>query len=78
MPSAIHETQSAAPLGVYPNPVTNTLYIKGLDSEARAEVYTLSGTKVLDEITSGFIDFSNLSKGIYMLKIKNQTIKVVK
>ncbi len=78
MPSAITRTQAETTLSVYPNPVTQTLYIKGLSSEVRAEVYTLSGTKVMDEITTGFLDFGSLTKGVYMLKINNQTIKVVK
>ena len=57
---------------VYPNPAKETLYISGIDNEAKIEIYSVLGVKVVEKISATYneaVDVSNLSKGMYMLKI---------
>jgi alpha-glucosidase len=77
---------------VYPNPTTGITTVSIellLNTESKIEIYNLSGSLVQSEkliITSGDnkhkIDFSNLTSGIYLLKVsannEYKTIKVVK
>jgi hypothetical protein len=58
-------------LNVYPNPARNLLYI-GTESQARfAEVYNLTGARVLVAgLESGSIDISSLREGIYIVRIQ--------
>lgn len=60
----------ASSLGVYPNPVENTLFI---DVEAEIEtvsVYTLTGAMVRSEKYNNGINVSDLSSGVYFIKVK--------
>jgi hypothetical protein len=66
---------------VYPNPVSNILYISGHTSEIETiELYTILGQKqiILFNKSNQSVNLESLKRGVYFLKIKNQTIKVVK
>lgn len=71
-------------VSVYPNPVKDTLYIKGLDTElTKVEVYNLNGQKIITKdsnLTS--LDLSTLNTGIYFTKLYtsngSKTIKLIK
>lgn len=60
---------------VYPNPARNNLFISGLDSElTRYRIYDLSGRMIRagrNDAGEG-IDISNLTKGMYLLKIDSE------
>ena len=66
-------------LVLYPNPVTNSLYIQSpLASELSYRIYDLTGKALSTHHQSGqshSIDVSGLAKGIYLLKAthKNNT-----
>ena len=69
---------------VYPNPVTNTLFVKGsqLEKIKNAVIYDFSGKQILN-LTSPFkkensIDVQKLLPGVYLLKLDNQTLKFIK
>lgn len=70
------------PMSLYPNPVNNMAYIdiQSLD-EIQCEIYNLLGKKIM-QLKLGYekneIQLSNLSEGIYFLKIGNQHIKFIK
>ena len=75
--SATLSNTSVAPetLLVYPNPVKETLYISGIDNEAKIEIYSVLGVKVGEKISATYneaIDVSNLSKGMYVLKVQQE------
>lgn len=56
----------------YPNPVTGTLVVSGLESDSRIEIYSLLGAKVHSAMsgkTTFEIDLSAQPSGIYYLKI---------
>lgn len=69
---------------VYPNPVTNTLFVKGnqLEKIKNAAIYDFSGKQILN-LNNPFkkknsIDVQKLLPGVYMLKLDNQTLKFIK
>jgi len=69
---------------VFPNPAKNTLNISSKVSIDKAEVFNLIGKKVISNSKSSnnSIDISNLSKGIYILKLTSgdsvATRKIIK
>ena len=72
-------------LRVYPNPVSDNLQVKNIDNIniKNIEIYTLQGQKKSSYVSEEEIDISNLSNGMYLLKVtasddKTQTIKFIK
>ena len=68
---------------IYPNPVTDILYIKNFQNLQSAEIVDISGKLVKtinDELKANSINVNSLKKGIYILKLKNtkQEVKTVK
>lgn len=72
-PTAVHEISHQQPLEVYPNPVSNVLYIKNLPCE-RMEyfIFNVLGQEVATGSSSGAISVEGLEKGIYFLQIKDE------
>lgn len=65
---------------IYPNPATSNVFVKVGSAEIRSvELYDVAGKKVYsEEVHPGSvlrINISNLSKGLYMLKIKGMNQK---
>ncbi|MDR0732454.1 MAG: T9SS type A sorting domain-containing protein [Dysgonamonadaceae bacterium] len=67
-------------VSVYPNPSDNVLNIKGIDAPVAVRILDMAGKTVLSRVLSSEkeIDISGLSRGVYFLKIKTQTIKFIK
>ena len=66
-------------ISVYPNPVTNTLTINGLNRKMEYSICDLSGQKICSGlISNNVIDVSNLKAGLYLLRLKNQSIRFIK
>ena len=71
--TAVHEISRPQPLEVYPNPVSDILYIKNLPCEAvDYSIFDVSGRMVTTGSTSGSISVAGLEKGIYVLQIKGK------
>ena len=64
-----------AKVKVYPNPTTDILHIE--NNEGVATLYDLAGQKVA-ATDDNVIDVSNLNAGVYILKTKEASFKVVK
>ena len=70
-------------LKVYPNPVSNLLYVE-IPSQydtATVKLYDILGKKVLEKIVSSTqtkINVSNLSKGVYLAKIEANGLSITK
>ncbi len=62
---------------VFPNPVSNTLYIQGVDDDAALEVYNLTGKSLIKEKGTE-LDVTSLNQGTYILRINNQYVKFIK
>jgi len=70
-------------LGSYPNPVVDYLHFSSNDVYS-VEIYNILGAKVSSQKVVNGVDMSNLNKGVYIVKAKNNeglnlsSIKVIK
>lgn len=58
----------------YPNPCTDRIFIKGLNTNRNIEVYNLAGVQV-KKVNGRSVDVSDLPKGLYFLSIEINTKK---
>jgi hypothetical protein len=69
-------------ISVYPNPAENILYLQNLpDGVSAVIIYNMEGIPVLSMQVSGdnkSIGISNLTKGLYLIRINNQALKFIK
>lgn len=59
-------------LRIYPNPVSQTLYVEGLTQTATARMYTLTGQRILTQPIRHSLDVSHLATGAYMLSLSHK------
>lgn len=59
-------------LCIYPNPVSQTLYVEGLTKTAAARMYTLTGQRILTKPIRHSLDASHLATGAYMLGLSHK------
>ncbi|MDR2206533.1 MAG: T9SS type A sorting domain-containing protein [Flavobacteriaceae bacterium] len=66
-------------ISVYPNPVKDVLTIQGSEfkNSKFSEIYDISG-KLVKTFNGNSVNVSALQKGIYILKIDNQSVKFIK
>lgn len=64
-------------ISIYPNPVRNTLSIKGLMVPARVRIFDITG-RVRWEGSAMQIDCKSLSPGIYVISINDQIVRFEK
>ncbi|MBR4390737.1 MAG: C10 family peptidase [Bacteroidales bacterium] len=70
-PNAVNESSSQQLLAVYPNPVSDVLYMKDLPCETvEYSIFDVLGKKVTEGSSSGTISVAELEKGLYVLQIK--------
>lgn len=74
--------ETPAKISVYPNPVTETLYLKNpFQQDYSYVLYTVAGQQIL-EGNSDKVDVSELKGGMYFLKViygnTSETIKIIK
>ncbi len=72
--SALNDVQ----VEVYPNPVSERLFIKGLDQEVNITIMALDGRMVHQEISKDTVEVSHLPGGVYMLVIQTLNRKVLR
>jgi len=69
---------------IFPNPATNTLSILGLHNNCQVQIYDLAGREhiSLNDFKNGTIDISQLTSGVYIVKLNNEsetkTLKFIK
>jgi len=75
-------TEKANQFNVYPNPISDVVIISSSTPvNAKVELFTITGQKLMETKYSPSnteIDFTGFSKGIYILKIGEESLKVVK
>ncbi len=72
-PLAVHESTVQQPLEVYPNPVSNVLYVKNLPCEkVEYSIFNILGQKVMAGSSNGAISIAGLEKGIYFLQVEGE------
>ena len=72
---------TANTITVYPNPVKNNLYIKGVEATS-VVVYNMLGQQVNSSLVNNTVNMSGLQRGVYLVTVNSengsQTIRVVK
>jgi len=70
-------TNSASNINAFPNPTNNyiTFDITGMQN---VDIYSITGTKVMSQLTNGRVDISSLRSGIYVARIGNDSVRFVK
>lgn len=72
-PTAVHESSFQQQLEVYPNPVSDVLYLKNFPSETlQYSIFNVLGQEVTVGSTDGSIPVAGLKKGVYFLQIKGE------
>ena len=74
--NAIHELNKGY-LTIYPNPVTSTLNINGIEnfSKPLAVIYDLNGQEILKQpMSNSIIEVNNLTQGVYTIRIWDDTL----
>lgn len=75
-----NENYESTSVLVYPNPASEYIVIKGLDSEAKAEIYSITGQLIKEvtftnEIT---LSLSDVTNGVYLVKISNENSSITR
>ena len=72
-PMVVHESAIQQPLEVYPNPVSDVLYMRNLPCE-RVEytIFNVLGQEVANGSSFGTISVAALEKGLYFLQVKGE------
>lgn len=65
---------------VYPNPTTDYIVIAGIEAEAKAEIYSITGQKIKEvsftnEIT---LSLNDVTAGVYLVKISSENSSIVR
>ncbi|SKC63332.1 RICIN domain-containing protein [Ohtaekwangia koreensis] len=80
--SEVYSEDVSNPTELYPNPVSDILYISVMDSkQAVVEIYTLQGVLLLTKevySSKAAVDLTSIAPGIYMVKIKESNLIVSK
>lgn len=77
---AVHEIATQQLLEVYPNPVSDVLYIKNLSGDpADYSIFNVLGQKITEGVSNGTVSVADFEKGLYVLQIKDEkTLKTAK
>lgn len=80
---SLEDNSNAIKVAMYPNPVQFELKFASndyvLDDETKFSIFDIRGSKVLNgNLNSKSIDVSNLSEGIYIVTLKNDTTTISK
>ncbi|MGB2299210.1 MAG: PEP/pyruvate-binding domain-containing protein [Flavobacteriaceae bacterium] len=65
-------------IALYPNPVKNTLYIKGNSGSYDIEVYSILGQRVMTAFDVNEIDVTSFNEGVYLIRVSTETTTTVK
>lgn len=65
---------------VYPSPANNYVKVSGLNRAEKFSLYTVLGQEIKNGLTTNNqeINISNLASGVYFLKTKKKTFKIIK
>lgn len=72
---AVHEASSQQSIEVYPNPVSDVLYMKNLQGETvEYSIFNVLGQEIASGTTNGNISVAGLQNGVYFLQVKGEGI----
>jgi hypothetical protein len=64
-------------ISIYPNPTDGIVYLKS-DTPLDVEVYNIAGEMIIRKVGVSLVDLTNLSSGIYMLRIRTESTSVTR
>lgn len=73
----IDGVESTVRISAFPNPVSGTLIIKGVEPDASISIYDLNGRKALSG-NGNKVDVSPLPAATYVLKVGSEALKFIK
>lgn len=79
--TAIEDVTTPSTIRVYPNPTADMLIIDGVTAKQEIAIYSLNGAKVLSSQSqegTNTLHVSDLPNGVYLLKLANETFKLIK
>jgi hypothetical protein len=76
--TSINEISKTSAINIYPNPFTKYIQIENIKANTVVELYNSIGDKLYAGTQIELQDFSNLSKGIYFIKLENKSIAIIK
>ena len=79
--TAIEDVTTPSTIRVYPNPTADMLIIDGVTAQQEIAIYSLNGAKVLSTQSqegTNTIQVSELPNGVYLLRLSNETFKLIK
>ena len=79
--TAIEDVTTPSTIRVYPNPTADMLIIDGVKAKQEIAIYSLNGAKVLSTQSqegTNTLHVSDLPNGVYLLKLANETFKLIK
>lgn len=73
------ETFDVTDVKVYPNPATDHIFVSGIKSLSKVEIYTISGTKVFEKtVHEDQIIPNSYQAGMYFVKINTNDKQIIK
>lgn len=78
--NSLYDIASQKNINLYPNPSSGRISISNIKSKTLISIYNMKGELVMSEIIyhDKSINISNLSNGLYIVKVGNKEFKVVK
>lgn len=73
---SVDDTALENGIRVFPNPASEMLFVAGLKSERKYQIYTMTGQLVTQGKTNREIKINNLPKGVYVLVVDNDQQKI--
>ena len=57
-------------LSIYPNPVQNEVFVKGINGDAQVDIISMDGKVVMNkQIESNRVDVASLNEGLYIIRV---------
>lgn len=72
---AVSDVKADSKIQIFPNPVADVIRISGIDNGQSVQIYNMAGQLVKSEVFDNKINVSQLTSGIYLLKINTKNFQ---
>lgn len=76
--SSVEENESKSEYTIYPNPSSDIIKIEGIKNNTEVEIYDITGRLIMTATYKDELDISNLTRGLYSIKVNSQYCKFIK
>lgn len=73
--TSINSPEEITKLRVYPNPVQDIIWVKGINKSLNYKIYSINGNCLRTGTTVSSINIEELNKGIYLLELETSSIR---